>query len=83
MNRKLILDSSDEGRIEICYDSLSMEEIEARIRAYEKKYGMSYSQYLANSPDGCPEIDQVDDDKDWECLKEERAERLTPTAEER
>ena len=76
MNRKLVIDSSETGHIEICYDSLSMEEIEARIRAYEKKHGMPYSKYLETFCDHCVDPAEMRDDMDWECLIEERAERL-------
>ena len=76
MNRKLILDSSDEGRTEICYDTLSIEEIESRIQTYEKKYGMPFPQFFADFSSCCASPDEMRDYMDWDCLTEEHAERL-------
>ena len=32
---RLVIDSFEDGHIEICYDDLSSDEIESRIQAYE------------------------------------------------
>lgn len=79
MKRKLTIDSSDEGRIEICYDALSMPEIDSRIGAYEKKYGMQFSRFLHNFSCDSATPDEMTDYMDWECLIQERADRLRPS----
>lgn len=76
MKRKLTIDSSDEGHIEICYDALSIREINSRIRAYEKKYGMRFSRFLQNFSCASATPDEMTDQMDWECLIQERADRL-------
>ena len=80
MKRKLTIDSSDEGHIEICYDVLSIAEINSRIRAYEKKYGMNFSRFLRGFSCDSATPDEMTDQMDWECLVEELADRMrTPT----
>ena len=75
MKRKLVIDSSDHGRKEISYDSLSLHEIESRIRAYEKKHGVSFSRWVRdfNCDNASPE--EMTDYMDWNILLKERAER--------
>lgn len=78
MKRKLTIDSSDEGHIEICYDGLSIREINSRIRAYEKKYGMRFSRFLQNFSCASARPDEMTDYMDWECLVDELADRSRP-----
>ena len=78
MKRKLTIDSSDEGHIEICYDALSIREINSRIGAYEKKYGMSFSRFMQNFSCASATPHEMTDQMDWECLVEELADRMRP-----
>ena len=75
MKRKLVIDSSDEGRTEIHYYSLSLQEINSRIRAYEKKYGMRFSRFISTFSCDAASPDEMGDYMDWEILTEERADR--------
>ena len=74
--RKLVIESSDEGRTEICYDTLSVGEIESRIQRYEQKYGMPFAQFFAGFCSDSADPDEMTDYMDWEYLIEERADRL-------
>ena len=73
---RLVIDSSEDGHIEICYDDLSSDEIESRIQAYEKKYGKSFSEFVAQFCGCCAERMERRDEMDWQCLVDERAARL-------
>lgn len=75
MSKKLIIESSETGRQEIVYESLSIEEIEKRIAAYEKKYGMTYARY--NKQFSCDDALpwEMGDLMDWENLVQERRSR--------
>ena len=46
--RRLVIDSSEDSHSEICYNTVSLEDIESRIQMYERRYG-SYSQFLATT----------------------------------
>jgi len=63
-----------EGQKEVDYSSLTLKEIQKRIKAYEKKYG-SYSRFLKSydCESGSPEdyLTLVD----WECLADEAKRR--------
>ena len=63
-------------RIEICYDSLSIEDIESRIQAYEKKYKMTFSRYMRNFSCDSADPDEMTDYMDWKYLLKERADRI-------
>ena len=76
MKRKLIIESSDEGRTEICYDSLSLNEIESRLQTYENKYGMTFSRYLRNFSCDSADPDEMTDYMDWKYLVKERTDRI-------
>jgi len=78
VKRKLTIDSSEEGQKEICYEGLSMPEIDSRIGAYEKKYGMPFSRFLESFSCDSATPDEMTDYMDWECLVDERADRLRP-----
>lgn len=73
---KLVIDSSEDGHIEICYDNLSLEEIESRIQAYEKKYAKPFPEFVAQHCGCCAGRIERRDCIDWECLIAERSERL-------
>ena len=73
--RRLVIDSSEDGHSEICYNTLSLEEIESRIQIYGRKYG-SYSQFLAHYCCCCSDDEETTISMDWECLIDERHERL-------
>lgn len=76
MTRKLVIDDSETGRIEIRYDSLSPQEIVSRIRSYEKKYGMRFNKYSSGFSCDDASPDEMTDYMDWKQLTFERAERL-------
>lgn len=75
MSKKLIIESSETGREEIVYESLSAEEIDKRIAGYEKKYGMTYARYNRrfSCDDALPW--EMGDLMDWENLMQERKAR--------
>ena len=76
MKRKLTIESSEEGRIEICYDSLPMKEIESRILAYKRKHGMTFSRFLRNFSCDSAGPDEMTDYMDWKYLLKERSDRV-------
>jgi hypothetical protein len=75
MNRKSVIESSDQERIEIDYSSLPPREIGRRIRAYEKKYGMPFGRY--NRQFNCSDASPLEmtDVMDWEYLVLEKKTR--------
>lgn len=75
MSKRLVIESSDQGGTEIDYSSLSLREIGRRVRAYETKYGMSFTPY--NRQFSCDDAtpSEMTDIMDWEYLVEERATR--------
>ena len=72
MSRKLVIDD-EHGHREIEYSSLTPREINQRIRAYESKYGSSFSCYYKNFSCGDATPDEMTDIMDWELLVEEKA----------
>jgi hypothetical protein len=63
-----------EGEREVDYSSLSLKEIQKRIKAYEKKYG-SYSRFLKTYDcESSPPEDYLTL-IDWECLSDEAKSR--------
>ena len=75
MIKKLIIESEGE-RTEIVYSDLSMREINSRIRAYERKYGTSFSRYFKTFSCDDASPDEMTDIMDWEYLVEEKAGRI-------
>ena len=75
MKRKLTIDSSEDGRTEICYDSLSLAELNSRIRAYEQKHEMPFSHYVRNFRCDEASPDEMTEYMDWKYLMKERADR--------
>jgi hypothetical protein len=75
VSKKLIIETNGQ-RTEIDYGSLSLPEINKRIRSYERKYGMTFSKY--NSGFSCDDArpDEMTDVMDWELLSEEKAQRI-------
>jgi hypothetical protein len=75
MSRISVFESSETGRTEVLYSSLSLRQIESRIKSYEKKYGMPFARY--NSRFSCDEALpwEVADAMDWESLVQERKAR--------
>ena len=81
MSRKLVIDD-EQGHREIEYSSLSLREINQRIRGYESKYGSSLSRFHKNH--SCAETtpDEITDVMDWELLTKEKLLRTkTPNKE--
>ena len=68
-------ESSETGRTEVVYSSLSAREIAKRIRSYEKKYGMALSRYSKQF--SCDEALpwETSDLMDWESLVDEQERR--------
>lgn len=81
MSRKLVIDD-EHGHREIEYSSLSMREVNRRIRGYESKYGSSFSRYYKTYSCADATPDEITDVMDWELLTEEQALRMkTPKKE--
>ena len=59
-----------EGEREVDYSSLSLKEIEKRIKSFEKKYG-SYSKFLRNCNCESSAPEEYLTLIDWECLLNE------------
>jgi hypothetical protein len=82
MIKRLVIESGGK-RKEIVYSDLSMRDINSRIRAYERKYGTSFSRYSKafSCDDALP--DEMTDVMDWEYLIAEKASRLRSPKKER
>ena len=74
MSKKLIIETNG-MRTEIDYGSLSVSEIKNRIRAYEKKFGSSYSRFIKTFSCSDATPSEMTDVMDWELLLEEKARR--------
>ena len=75
MSRKLVIDD-EHGHREIEYSSLSLREINQRIRAYEAKYGLPFSRYYKSVSCSDATPDEMTDVMDWELLVDEKALRM-------
>lgn len=75
MSRKLVIDD-EHGHREIEYSSLSLREINQRIRTYETKYGVSFSRYYKGFSCSDATPDEMTDVMDWEFLVDEKALRI-------
>ena len=64
----------DEGEREVDYSSLSLKEIQKKIRAYEKKYG-SYAKFLRTYDCESSPAEDYLTLIDWECLINESSGR--------
>jgi hypothetical protein len=75
MTRKLVIESSEDGRTEINYSSLDVREITGRIRTYEKRYGSNFEKFLQgyNCDNASPQ--EITDYMDWKNLIAELADR--------
>lgn len=75
MTRRLVIESSEDGRTEINYSSLDLREISGRIRTYEKRYGRNFSKFLQwyNCDNASPQ--EITDYMDWKNLTQELADR--------
>lgn len=75
-SRKLLIETSEEGRKIIDYAMLTDKDIDRKIRRYEKKYGMPYAR--CNKEFDCDSALpwESGDLIEWECLAEEREDRL-------
>ena len=68
--------SSERGNREIHYYLFSLSEIESQIAAYERKYGMPFSQFsLVYDDHDTPDSDEHEDFWDWRILSTELEER--------
>ena len=74
MNRRLVIEGP-EGRTEIHYSALTLKEISHRIRAYEKKYGATFSHFCSRFSCDSATPDEMTAVMDWEYLMKEKAER--------
>ncbi len=75
MSRKLLIETSEKGPSVIDYASLGLREIDRRIRAYEKKYGMQFSSYNRQFDCDSALPWESGDLMDWESLMQERKAR--------
>jgi hypothetical protein len=80
MSRISVFESPETGRVVTDYSSLSLREIDKRIKVYQKKYGMPFTRY--NRQFSCDEALpwETPDIMDWENLVEERAARQSARA---
>lgn len=75
MSRKLLVETSEEGRRIIDYASLTDREIGQQIKSYEKKYRTSYARYSRQFDCDSALPWEPGDLIDWECLVEEWKDR--------
>jgi hypothetical protein len=75
MSRYSIITTTDGGREEIRYGSLSDDEITRRIEEHERKYGVSLTDFLKSFSCDSAHAFELFDIMDWESLIAERAER--------
>lgn len=75
MIKRSVFESSDDGRSDITYSTLTLRQLDQRIKYYEQKYGMPFSRYKRqfSCDDALPW--EVSDYMDWENLLQERNER--------
>ena len=79
MKRKLVIESSEDGRTEINYSSLDMREITGRIRTYEKRYGGNFQKFLQSYNCDTASPQEITDCMDWKNLIAELADRNAGT----
>ena len=85
MIKRSVFESSEGGRSDVTYSTLTLRQLDQRIKSYEQKYGMPFSRYKKQF--SCDEALpwEVSDYMDWENLLQERTERqrtskkLTPS----
>jgi hypothetical protein len=75
MTRKLVIESSEDGRKEINYSSLDVGEITGRIRTYERRYGGNFEKFLRSYNCDTASPQEITDYMDWENLVAELADR--------
>ena len=79
MTRKLIIESSEDGRTEINYSSLEVREITDRIRTYEKRYGGNFEKFLQGYTCDTASPREITDYMDWKNLVAALADRNVGT----
>ncbi len=82
VHRKITIYSSKTGESEVRYWEIPDAEIERRIAAYEKQYGMPFKRYERSFSCSHANHEEVFDLQDWKTLIEERTDR-TKTARRR
>jgi RNase P/RNase MRP subunit p30 len=75
MSRRSIVETSEGGRTEIDYSSLTGAEIDRRIHAHEARYGSTLRDYSLSFSCDAASPHELNDIMDWERLVEERDER--------
>ncbi|HMD70056.1 MAG TPA: hypothetical protein VKF41_01865 [Bryobacteraceae bacterium] len=75
MSRRSIVETSENGRTEIDYSSLSGVAIDRRIHAYEERYRATLRDYSLSVSCDAASPHELNDIMDWERLVEERDER--------
>ena len=79
MTRKLVIESSEDGRTEINYSSLTVDEITCRILTYEKRYGANFEKFLQGYSCDNASPQEITDYMDWKNLVVELADRNVGT----
>ena len=75
MIKRSVFESSDDGRSEVTYSTLTPRQLDQRIKSYEQKYGMPFSRYRKQFSCDDARPWEVSDYMDWENLLQERTER--------
>ena len=75
MIKRSVFESSEGGRSDVTYSTLTLRQLDQRIKHYEQKYGMPFSRYKRqfSCDDALPW--EVSDYMDWENLLHSRTER--------
>ena len=75
MIKRSVFESSEDGRSDVTYSTLTLRQLDQRIKSYEQKYGMRFSRYKRqfSCDDALPW--EVSDYMDWENLLQARTER--------
>jgi len=75
MIKRSVFESSDDGPSDVVYSTLTLRQLDQKIKHYEHKYGMSFSRFKRqfSCDDALPW--QISDYMDWENLLHERTAR--------
>ena len=79
MTRKLVIESSEDGRTEINYSSLDVREITSRMRTDEKRYGGKFDKFLQSYNCDTASPLEITDYMDWKNLVAELADTNVST----
>ena len=75
MIKRSVFESSDDGSSDVTYSTLTLRQLDQRIKQYEQKFGMPFSRYKRQFSCDNALPWEVSDYMDWENLLQEKSER--------